>query len=126
MKYLLVFAAMILTGCNAYLSGAPASQSSSPFEKPTQGPTFIDYALVDRVVFQANCVECHRKMKTYEGVIARLSEIENAVFVQGTMPKSPQSLDACESALLKYWIQRGVPKETNDPISNVPECVAAL
>lgn len=71
-----------------------------------------DFETVRKAVLKPACTSCHGTKEpvllTYEQVIENLDEIEESVFVNGTMPKG-RTLSAANLDLLKRWIDGGAP-----------------
>jgi mono/diheme cytochrome c family protein len=72
------------------------------------------YAMVKQNVFTMNCVGCHGSsggvnLESYAAIKAALPRIENAVFVNHSMPKNG-SLDENSLQILRNWIDLGAPE----------------
>lgn len=107
------------------LVAAPSSpQVTVPIEKVTY--SFID---LQSKVLSTKCLMCHDQtsdtpLETYEQVKAKISEISNQVFEQGTMPpEGSEALTPDELAILKTWTSEGGPEHSDTTPSATPSAI---
>lgn len=117
-----VLLASCFVGCNSY---------KAKIQNVDKGPlnvASINYQFVNAQVFEPHCVLCHGlaggnkgdiNLETYENVLANLTGIEEAVFIEESMPpkKAGGPLPAYEKSILRMWIDAGAPKE----VAEVPQ-----
>ena len=83
----------------------------------------IDWPLIRDAVL-VTCQNCHRKLKTFAGVTAKLPAVLGKVS-SGEMPPAEDGyapLDNCQLVVLKRWIDLGAPEESTATVGELPEC----
>lgn len=117
----------ITRGAPQFADGGTGNQPVEPAPNPTPAPVpapgGLNFAAVQQKVFAPKCSRCHGFVGSYEGVAARLTEIESRVrspleFEQMPPPKAPQLTEE-EKNLLLDWIKAGAP-ETSDGGETTP------
>ncbi|MGZ3796234.1 MAG: c-type cytochrome domain-containing protein [Pseudobdellovibrionaceae bacterium] len=125
LKSLAFVSIFFLLACNSYKSKV----NGEPQEDIT--PASINYAFVNAKVFQPKCFKCHSlaggnkgdvNLETYENVLAKLGDIQNEVFVEGSMPPAEAGgpLGEYEKNVLKMWIDAGTPRTAGEGPAPLP------
>lgn len=105
----------------------PENSASSP-TSPVQGPELE--ASTERIGWQAisshvvsSCTACHGASYTSAaGVRANRSKISSVINRNKMPPRRP--LGACPKALLKAWIQMGLPDTSQTLVTSLPACAS--
>lgn len=113
----------ITRGAPQFADGGTGNQPVNPTPDPAPAPTPVpappglNFASVQQQVFAPKCSRCHGFVGSYEGVVAKLTDIESRVrspleFEQMPPPKAAQLTDE-EKNLLLDWIKAGAPENSD-------------
>lgn len=86
----------------------------------------VSYSMVSARVFQPYCISCHGNsggvsLETYDSARGALSLIQQAVFLDKSMPKAPNPpLSPEDAQILTAWIRAGAPRAPRDGTPDTP------
>lgn len=96
-----------------------ASSATNPTPTPTPSKILITSALIQNPVL-VSCARCHSSMSTISGIKKRISSIWSEVNSGSMPPAGP--LSKCNKAILKKWIDLGMPDQTQVATSDLASC----
>lgn len=113
----------ISSGCQYKIYKDSAGKVQT-FEISKEQKARLSYAYIMNRIFLRNCVSCHGKssslnLESYPEVVAQLSKIKLAVFVDHSMPKN-SVLTSDELSELWNWIELGAPEKSQTGIAEPP------
>jgi uncharacterized membrane protein len=130
-KFILGF--LILTGCHVVNAPPPAHPSiedlskkedpkppPSPVPPEAFEPENLHFQTVLKYAIEPRCLKCHGDepnedtevyLKTYEGAIYNLEEIEEEVTKGSMPPKKARPLHPDQRALILKWIEANAPEK---------------
>lgn len=120
---------LVLLGCNYSIKKGQSGGDLNPLGK-TDGSTPISFSLIQKSILYT-CKDCHAGVnQPYLNNLEDYKAHRDQILLQVNENKMPQvkkgyaPLSDCQKGVLKKWIDLGLPEESTETFSSVPECQA--